>query len=75
MSTIADRVREMVERLPEPLQQQVLEYAQRLSQNVPLRGIPLAEFEKHAGLLSAEDADAILQAIEAGCEQVDPDEW
>lgn len=28
----------MVERLPEPLQQQVLEYAQRLSQNVPLRG-------------------------------------
>ncbi len=74
MSAIADRVREVVATLPEPLQQRVLEYARQLSQTT-LRGIPLKDLQAIAGLLTDEDVEAILDAIESGCEQVNPDEW
>ncbi len=75
MSATADRVREIVATLPEPLQRQVLEYARQLSQSLSLRGIPLGELQKMAGLLSDEEANAILNAIESAFEQVDPNEW
>ena len=73
MSLIADRVRELVALLPENLQQ-VLEYANELSQATP-RGIPVRDFQAVTGLLSDEDAEAILHAIEQDCEQINPDEW
>jgi hypothetical protein len=71
MSLIADRVRELVALLPENLQQQVLEYANELSQATP-RGIPVRDFQAVTGLLSDEDAEAILHAIEQDCEQINP---
>jgi hypothetical protein len=74
MSVIADRVRELVATLPEELQEQILEYASQLSQATP-RGIPVSDFQAIAGLLSDEDAEAILHAIEQDCEQIHPDEW
>jgi hypothetical protein len=74
MSVIADRVRELVAALPENLQQQILEYASQLSQTAP-RGIPVDDFQAIAGLLSDEDAEAILSAIEHDCEQICPNEW
>lgn len=75
MGVIVERICEVVAGLPEPLQQQVLEYAQQLSERVALRGIPLADLQAREKLLSDEDADAILHAVETGCEQVNPDEW
>jgi hypothetical protein len=74
MSVIANRVRELVATLPEELQEQILEYASQLSQATP-RGIPVSDFQAIAGLLSDEDAEAILHAIEQDCEQIHPDEW
>jgi hypothetical protein len=74
MSLIADRVRELVALLPENLQQQVLKYASELSQATP-RSIPVSDFQAVTGLLSDEDAEAILYAIEQDCEQINPDEW
>jgi hypothetical protein len=74
MSVIADRVRELVAALPENLQQQILEYASQLNQTAP-RGIPVDDFQAIAGLLSDEDAEAILSAIEHDCEQICPNEW
>jgi hypothetical protein len=74
MSVIADRVRELVAALPENLQQQILEYVSQLSQTAP-RGIPGDDFQAIAGLLSDEDAEAILSAIEHDCEQICPNEW
>jgi cytochrome c553 len=74
MSVIADRVRELVATLPEELQEQILEYASQLSQATP-RGIPVSDFQAIADLLSDEDAEAILHAIEQDCEQIHPDEW
>jgi len=74
MSLIADRVRELVASLPENLQKQILEYVNQLSRTAPC-GIPVSEFHAMAGLLSDEDAEAILHAIEQDCEQVHPNEW
>ncbi len=74
MSVIADCVRELVAALPENLQQQILEYVSQLSQTAP-RGIPVDDFQAIAGLLSDEDAEAILSAIEHDCEQICPNEW
>lgn len=71
----AERIRELVASLPEPLQQQVLEYVRQLGQNGTLRGIPLKDLRERADLLTDEEAEAILHAIEMGCEQVNPDEW
>jgi hypothetical protein len=74
MSLIADRVRELVASLPENLQKQILEYVNQLSRTAPC-GIPVSEFHAMAGLLSDEDAEAILHAIEQDCEQVHANEW
>jgi hypothetical protein len=74
MSLIADRVRELVASLPENLQKQVLDYANQLSRAAPC-GIPASDFYAIAGLLSDEDAEAILHAVEQDCEQVHPNEW
>ena len=38
-------------------------------------GVLGSELLKFAGMLSDEDAAEMLQAIEEGCEQVDPDDW
>ncbi|CUU33689.1 hypothetical protein GXSOP10_1039 [Armatimonadetes bacterium GXS] len=74
MSRIADRIREVAESLPETLQAQLLEYARQLSR-VAVRGIPRKDFEIAGNLLSDEDAEAILRAVEQDCEVIYPDEW
>lgn len=38
-------------------------------------GVPGRELLDLAGTLSDEDARQMLEAIEEGCEQVDPNEW
>ncbi|MEJ5252013.1 MAG: hypothetical protein WHX60_09010 [Armatimonadota bacterium] len=70
-----ERIREVVASLPEPLQEQVLEYVRQLSQSTALRGIPLKDLQERVEPLTDEEAEAILHAIELGCEQVNPDEW
>lgn len=39
------------------------------------RGIPAAHFNRVAGALSDEEVDALLQAIEEGCERIDTERW
>jgi len=63
-----------VAQLPPALQQRVVEYARSLAQ-ARLRGTPGAELLRFAGTLDPEDARIMMEAIEEGCEQVDPDEW
>ncbi|MCS6918859.1 MAG: hypothetical protein NZM28_03735 [Fimbriimonadales bacterium] len=56
-------------------------YAHRQREPLKLRkpakplpsGIPICAFDSIAGVLSDEDAEAILKVIEAGCERVDED--
>jgi hypothetical protein len=58
--------------LSEPQQRQVLAFIQSL------RGAPAktgADFVQLAGTISVEDLRLMEQAIEDGCEQVDPHGW
>lgn len=63
-----------VEQLPPPLQRKVVAYAHSLSQARP-QGTPGKQLLKFAGILSPEEAKAMMDAIEEGCERIDPNEW
>jgi hypothetical protein len=63
-----------VEQLPPLLQRKVVEYAHTLTQTRP-RGIPGDQLLDFAGVLSSEDAELMMAAIEADCEQIDPNDW
>jgi hypothetical protein len=39
------------------------------------RGTPAADLLQFAGMIDAADLKAMAEAIEEGCEQVDPDGW
>lgn len=38
-------------------------------------GIPAAHFERVVGALSDEEVDALLRAIEEGCERIETEGW
>ncbi|MCS7209221.1 MAG: hypothetical protein NZ874_06580 [Fimbriimonadales bacterium] len=38
-------------------------------------GIPAAHFDRVAGALSDEEVDALLRAIEEGCERIETERW
>ncbi len=59
--------------LPPEAQQCVLEYVRALKQT--RKGMPGSLLMRHAGSISSDDAKLMTDAIEAGCEQVDPNEW
>ena len=65
------RLLKEVEQLPLPLQQKVVDYAHALVQP-RRRGTPGKDLLKFAGILSPEDAKEMMDAIEEGCERIDP---
>jgi hypothetical protein len=60
--------------LPPNQQWRVVEFARTLGQAGP-KGIPGTDFLELAGTLSREEAQEMLDAIEEGCERVDPHGW
>jgi len=60
--------------LPLEQQQQVLEFARTLAAT-RIRGVPGKDLLRFAGTIAADDLAVMKQAIEAGCEQVDQNEW
>ena len=63
-----------VGQLPPPLQRKVVDFAHSLAKSRP-RGTPAKQLLKFAGILSPEEAKAMMDAIEEGCERIDPNEW
>ena len=63
-----------VEQLPPPLQRKVLEYAHSLQKKTP-KGTAGKDLREFAGILSPEEAEAMLKVIEEGCERIDPNGW
>ena len=62
-----------VQSLPNDQQQQVWQYVQALRQSYPPKpGSALADL---AGTISPEDLRLMQEAIEEGCEQIDPHGW
>jgi len=63
-----------VEQLPPPLQRKVVDFAHSLAQPRP-RGTPGRQLLEFAGVLSSQEAEAMMAAVEEGCERIDPNEW
>jgi len=75
MSTsIIDEVIEQLSIMPQHLQWQVLEFAQRLVK-VEVQGTTGQQLLRFAGSIPPDDLQLMREAIEQGCEQVDIDEW
>ncbi len=71
---IDEEIREQLEQLPAAQQRQVLDFARALAakKRRARAGQTLSQF---GGTIAKEDLAQIVQAIEEGCEQVNPDEW
>ncbi len=73
-SRIHDQLLEQLEHLPRALQQQVLTFARSLGSS-PARGVRGAELIRFSGVLDPAEAQAMIDEIEAGCENVDTNGW
>ncbi len=73
-TSIVTQVVERLSVLPDSLQRRVLEYVESL--DVQVRpGVPGTDLLQFAGTISPDDLKIMQAAIEAGCEQVDVNEW
>ncbi|MFL6264058.1 MAG: hypothetical protein ACJ76Y_30605 [Thermoanaerobaculia bacterium] len=72
-SQIKQKLLERLDQLSEGEQRKVLEYAEHLS-SVP-RGTPGKDLLQFFGTIESEDCRRMEEAIEAGCERVDPRGW
>ena len=73
-SVITQQLVKQMDQLPLESQRKVLDFAQALALALP-RGVPGRSLLRFAGSIPADDLRTMSDAIEAGCEQVDTDEW
>ena len=69
-SSIKQEIVKQLDYLPPEMQRRVLDFTRALASSLP-KGVPGKELLRFSGFLSSEDAQAMIQAIESGCEQVD----
>jgi hypothetical protein len=73
-SLVLTEILEQTKILPDNLQYQVLAYIRTLKATTQ-KGTPGKALLKFAGSIPAEDVETMRETIEAGCEQVDLNEW
>jgi len=73
-ASIKSEIVEQLDALPYELQQRVLDFARALALAVP-KGVPGKQLLRFAGAIQEDDLQAMAQAIEAGCERINLDEW
>jgi hypothetical protein len=73
-TSIVTQVVERLNDLPDELQRRVLEYVQALEATT-VRDVPGSQLLQFAGTIPLEDLQVMAAAIEAGCEQIDSNEW
>lgn len=71
---LADDVLQEMERMPLDLQQRVFEFAHALADSHP-KGASGEDIVRFRGTFSQSDLKDMSEAIEKGCERVDPDAW
>jgi hypothetical protein len=74
-SDVKREILERLDRLPPEAQAQVLDYVRGISDNGLPPGTPGVELLKLAGSLDPISAREMREAIEEGCERIDPGEW
>ena len=70
--TVKDEILEEVARMDAPRQQKVLDFARRLTMPA---GTPGRELMRFVGSIDAADLEAMSQAIQEGCEKIEPNGW
>ena len=65
---------DQLEQLPPEQQRQVLEFARSLAAS-HVRGVPGSTLLRFAGAIEPDDLEAMKQAINGDCEQVNANEW
>jgi hypothetical protein len=70
--TLKDEIVERVERLGPPEQRKVLDFVRGMGVPAGTAGKELLSF---AGAIEPQDLDAISQAIQEGCETIEPNGW
>jgi hypothetical protein len=70
--TVKDEIIEQVERLDTPRQRKVLDFARGLTASAGTPGRDLMHF---VGVIDPADLDSMSQAIEEGCEKIEPNAW
>jgi hypothetical protein len=73
-ASITKEIVEWMHELPAAQQQLVLEIVRSLASQRP-QGVPAKDLLPFAGVISAEDAREMADAIEEGCERVDANAW
>lgn len=73
-STLEQELHRHLHDLPPTQQRQVVDFARSLSLARP-QGVAGSSLLEFAGTIPLEDLTQMQAAIEADCEQVDPDEW
>jgi hypothetical protein len=72
--TFEAEIREQLNQLSHEQQHQVLKFARSLV-TAQVRGVPGKSLLRFVGAVSDDDLAAVKQAIEEGCERVNPDDW
>ncbi len=73
-TSIIDQVVEQLKTMPQPLQSQVLTFAQTLV-SAKIRGVPGQQLLKFAGTIPFDELQLMEEAIAQDCKQVDMNEW
>ena len=74
LGTLQKQIIEELNTLPYEDQKKVLNFTQSLAMTRP-KGVTGNQLLPFAGTLSAEDLKIMADTIEAGCEQIDLNEW
>jgi hypothetical protein len=74
MNPIIEKVVQRLAPLPDNLQQKVLDYVQGIVDEAQA-GTPGASLLHFAGVIPPRELETMRQAIEEGCDQVDPHGW
>jgi hypothetical protein len=74
MNPIIEEVVQRLAPLPDNLQQKVLDYVQAIVDEAQA-GTPGVRLLRYAGSLPLTELETMRQAIEKGCEQVEPHGW
>lgn len=74
MATLEEEISERLAQLDPAQQRAVLDYANALAES-PRRGAPGSALLRFAGTMDPAVAREIAEAIEEGCERVDPNGW
>ncbi len=70
--TIREQIIEQVDRLEDPQRRQVLDFAQRLTTPA---GTPGRNLMRFVGSIDPADLEAMAEAIQEGCEKIEPNAW